>query len=255
VGPVLDAALRKLSAALPATTRDAAERARERLLVDPADWWEAPPPPPPSLREVEEAVWSERRLRFTYARSSSSEEAGSAVGASKRRLVDPYALVVKHGTWYLVAKQVRDVGEERPEGDTEDGRDARDRREEPAVFRVSRMRDVEVTEEGSIRPAGFDLEAFWAKACVDFRATRPQLPARVRAAQGAAYRLARVFGGGAPLPPPDADGRYTLSVDLQTLDIGCHELMGHGAQVEALEPPALRERVAAALREAAGVYG
>lgn len=255
VAPVLDAALRKLSAALPTTTRHAAERARQRLLVDPADWWEVPPPAPPALRAVEEAVWREQRMRFTYTRWGPGAEAAGVAGKSAQRLVDPYALVVKHGAWYLIAAPVRDSPPGMPKQPPDEGPPEAPAPERPAVFRISRMRDVTLTDEPSVRVAGFDLVEFWAQACVEFRATRPKLAARVRATPEVARRLARIFAAGAPLPEPDGDGRYTLAVDLQTEDIACHELLGHGPQVEVLEPASLRHRLAANLRAAAALYG
>ena len=93
VGDVLDGALRKLSAALPATARGEAERARQRLLVDSTDFWQGPARAAAHLRTVEGAVWGDQRLRISYARYGR---------APSERVIDPYALVAKQGVWYLV---------------------------------------------------------------------------------------------------------------------------------------------------------
>ncbi len=120
-GHILEAALRKVSAALPAGARHEAEQARQRLHLDPAEWWQTHEPVP-HLRVVQEAVWQDRRLRLRYRRRD---------GSSASRLVDPCGLVAKTGVWYLVAAAVAtgDSGDlrvfrvSRVEGDRGDRRD------------------------------------------------------------------------------------------------------------------------------------
>src|SRR5207249_2102197 len=98
-GQVLEAALRKLAAALPAAARSEAARLRQRLHLDPAEWWQTHEPVP-HLRAIQEAVWHDRRLRLTYRRRD---------GSRATRLVDPCGLVAKAGVWYLVAAAVPDA--------------------------------------------------------------------------------------------------------------------------------------------------
>ncbi|HVG96636.1 MAG TPA: WYL domain-containing protein [Chloroflexota bacterium] len=235
VGDVLDGALRKLSAALPAATRDEAERARQRLLVDSTDFWPAPAAPPPHLRTVEGAVWGDRRLRIGYARYGREPS---------ERVVDPYALVAKRGIWYLVgaiAPAARSGAAPR----------------EPVVFRVSRIVAAAVLDEPGQRPEGFDLAGFWTAWCAAFLASVPRYPTTLRATPAAAGRLGRQFSRGAPPPPlgePDGEGRVLLEIDLETLEVACGSVLGMGPEVEVLAPPELRAAVIARLAAAAARY-
>src|SRR5215468_2621132 len=88
-----DAALLKLLAALPAMQRDGAEYVRQRIHVDVAGWRQSEEAVP-LLPVLQEAVWRERKLRFTYLRGD---------GVMVERVVDPLGLVAKGSIWYLVA--------------------------------------------------------------------------------------------------------------------------------------------------------
>jgi predicted DNA-binding transcriptional regulator YafY len=84
-----EAALRKLSAALPAPHRHTLEQMRARIHVDPAGWAHLEEPVP-YLALAQEAVWQDRRLRCIYRR-----EDGSRV----RRCLDPYGLEANGHIW------------------------------------------------------------------------------------------------------------------------------------------------------------
>src|SRR5258708_3294873 len=85
LGGALDAALLKVLAALPAAHRQEAERARQRLHLDPAGWNQSEEEVP-HLRVIQEAVWRDRRLRLTHRRGG-----GEGVG----RVVGPPGLVAQ----------------------------------------------------------------------------------------------------------------------------------------------------------------
>ncbi|MDQ3703303.1 MAG: WYL domain-containing protein [Chloroflexota bacterium] len=235
VGAVLDGALRKLAAALSAPSRDAAERTRQRLLVDTSDWWQPPPPTPPALRTIEEAIWRDRRLRLTYGRYGRGET---------ERIVDPYALIAKRGVWYLVGavtSHAADASAGAPPGSvTSDWRTSRgiraagasagvpaarsdvgnnpaallDTAEEPrssdssgarplakpVVYRLSRVRSAVLLDEPSQRPTDFDLARFWAEWCVEFLASRPHYFVTLRGDRAVVARLTRTFAV-VDLPP------------------------------------------------------
>src|SRR5499427_1436004 len=117
----------KLLAALPADWRSDAERVGARFHLDPIDWFRGPSPAD-HLREVAEAVWSERRLRIRY-------ESWTAVSD---RVVEPLGLVLKGGAWYLVARH----------------------RREPRTYRVAANDRARAHVAGCARPAKFDLAVF-----------------------------------------------------------------------------------------------
>ncbi len=63
LGQAIASALRKLMAALPAPHRPAADLASRRILIDPARWREGPPGPAADLAVLQQAVFTDRRLR------------------------------------------------------------------------------------------------------------------------------------------------------------------------------------------------
>jgi predicted DNA-binding transcriptional regulator YafY len=213
----LEVALLKLLAALPSAHRPNAERARQRLHLDAAAWNIPATEEIPHLRILQEAVWQERKVRLSYRTRSR---------VVSERLVEPLGLVAKTSVWYLVS---------RVEG-------------EMRVYRVSRMQFVALTDESFERPDGFDLAAYWADWCAQFRATFTHYPAVLRIAPEAIPLLAFFFGEGAQAlldqgDPPDADGWITLHPTFETIEAACNMALGLGTLVEVLEPAELRERV------------
>jgi predicted DNA-binding transcriptional regulator YafY len=270
-GQVLEAALRKLSAALPAGARHEAERARQRLHLDPAEWWQTHEPVP-HLRLVQEGVWQERRLRLTYRRRD---------GSTATRVVEPYGLVAKAGVWYLVAADAAPIPHGPHEADTlpdnpgsmagtvapaggaatpRGGPQAPPHRvAPPRVFRVSRVEAVQLTEEPAHRPAAFDLPAFWAAWCASFERDRPSYPVRLRIAADFVPALPRIFGEGIRAVidgqgSVDADGTLVLPLTFENVEVACARVLGLGPQVEVLSPPELRQLVAQRASAVATVY-
>jgi predicted DNA-binding transcriptional regulator YafY len=235
----MEAALRKLSAALPPATRDAAERARQRLLVDTADWWQTAPSPPRWLAVVEDAVWRDRRLRLTY---------GSYGKEPREHEVDPYALVAKRGVWYLVAVPAT-AAEDQPPA--------------PLVFRISRIVNAAIVDVPSRRPERFDLATFWPEWCAAFLASRPSYWVTLRASAGAARRLSRNFhrrdspSKPSAVPVGDAAGAagdVVVEMDLERPDIAMEAVLGYGPDVEVLAPLDFRQEVAARITKTASQY-
>ncbi len=240
-GRTLDAALRKLSAALPPVLQREAEVARQRLHLDPSDWWR-PPEPVPHLRTFQEAVWHGRRLRVTYARPG---------GGTVTRLVDPYGLVAKASVWYLVA------------GTTPDAEGVSSPDPPPTrVFRVSRVRTAELLDDLARRPDGFDLATFWTAWCEAFERGRPSYPVLLRVKTALLPVLPHIFGEGIRAAiadrdrrDADADGAVVLPLTFENREAACGRVLGLGPLVEVLSPPDLREHVAQRAAAIAAVYG
>jgi len=209
-----DAALLKLSASLPTVFRDNAEYARQRIYVD-VTGWNAVEETAPNLHTLQEAIWQERQLRFTYQRHGCDDI---------ERLVDPLGLVAKGSVWYLVAVCEGEV----------------------RSYRVSRIRDVNMTGEACIRPAGFDLAAFWEQSSAQFKATLPRYSATVRVHPDIFPRL-RYAGRFARIEQvnesPDAAGWIKVWLRFDTEEMACEYVLSFGARMEVLEPPALCEQV------------
>lgn len=123
----LEDALLKLSAALPAASRENATRVRQRILMDTGQ-------PTHSrlmiahLELIQEAIWHDYTLRLTCQ-------------GNHRRFIDPYGLVSQRGTWYLVGASAGAM----------------------QVVRVTQIQAAELTDQHFTRPTEFDLATYWAE--------------------------------------------------------------------------------------------
>jgi predicted DNA-binding transcriptional regulator YafY len=229
LGTVLAAAQLKVDAALPPELRSRAVRMRERFHLDAPGWF-AREEPVPHLAALSRAVWEERRLELRYAKGD----------GEVRRAVDPLGLVLKAGVWYLVARS----------GRTQSLR----------TFRVSRVVGVRELDEEVQRPEDFDLARHWTEAGEAFFETMHNLDVRVRLRRSRLGWLrsflapadARAVIEGAP--EPDADGWVEVTLPFELQDQAAHELLRLGAEVEVLDPPELREQVAATISAMAARY-
>ncbi|HVF57464.1 MAG TPA: YafY family protein [Pyrinomonadaceae bacterium] len=219
-----EGALLKLLAALPSIYRTGAEQARQRIYVDVAGWNRSEEAVP-LLHTLQEAVWQERKLRMTYRRGEC---------AAIERVVDPLGLVAKGSVWYLVAATAGDV----------------------RSYRVSRVEGVELLDERCVRPPGFDLASFWEQSAAEFRANLPRYQAKVRVRAGIvprmgfAGRFARIERTGSA----DADGRVEVWLRFDAEEMACEYALSFGAQLEVLEPSALRDKVVEAAESVVAFY-
>ncbi|HKF36698.1 MAG TPA: YafY family protein [Ktedonobacteraceae bacterium] len=207
-----EAALIKLFAALPAMNRHNAEYIRQRIHVDVAGWHSSEEAVP-YLPTLQEALWQERKLHFSYQRSDATVE----------RLVDPLGLVAKGSIWYLVAEVSGEV----------------------RSYRVSRIREARVSDQPCMRPPDFDLAAYWTQSSADFKESLPRYAVTVRVVQAA---LARVHTAGRFIQveqadPPDEDGWINLHLLFGIKEEACGYILSFGSQIEVLEPLELRETV------------
>ncbi|MBN2624556.1 MAG: WYL domain-containing protein [Acidimicrobiales bacterium] len=216
LGAVLTAARSKLRSALPEPARDDLERVTQRFLLDAPGWFQRDDVGD-ALATVADAVWQGRRLDVRYGRGERT------VG----RRLDPLGLVLKAGTWYLVAAH----------------------RQEPRTYRVSRMQSVALLPDTAWRPEGFDLADWWAGSASAFDAAIRPLPTLLRLDPVAARRLPHVVPGqltrdalaaGRPLP----DGRIEVDLPVEAVEVAVTQLSGL-AGVEVVAPPRLRHALAA----------
>jgi predicted DNA-binding transcriptional regulator YafY len=212
----MEAALLKLLAALPSAQREGAEHMRQRVYLDPS-WWFQSSESVPHLPTLQHAIWHNLRLHITYHRSA---------GGLGDRVIEPYGLVAKASVWYLVAS----IGEEM------------------RVYRVSRIRTVQVLEERFERPGDFDLAAYWNTWSHEFETTRPRYEVRLRISPNLVDFLPQIWGEGireriAQADPPDAQGWITIPVFFDSPEFARASILSLGAQVEVIEPPELREEL------------
>ncbi|WP_378739747.1 helix-turn-helix transcriptional regulator [Nocardia brasiliensis] len=217
LGTVLATAQLKVLAALPPELRGRATRIAERVHIDAPGWFHRHDETP-TLNTVADALWHDRRLRVRYGRKDKIVD----------RQLDPLGLVMKAGTWYLVAR---------------DGAAVRS-------YRVSRIISAEPTGESFDRPADFDLSAHWSTAADDFAQSMLRVRARCRVA-ASHVRLLRLVNDPAAFAAalasatePDAEGWVELTVPSESYEVLASGLLPLGEYAEVLEPPELRARLA-----------
>lgn len=219
-----DAALIKLLAALPAISRQNAEDIRQRIHIDIAGWGQREDAVP-LLPILQQAVWQQRRLRFTYGYDE--EGAGERMG-------NPLGLVAKGSVWYMIVAI---------EG-------------QPRTYRVSRVRSAELLDDLFERPQGFDLAAHWVESSARFTERIPRFPAMLRVAPGA---LNAVRAGGRYTriereDPPDADGWARTVMLFEDDHSACEYVLSYGPQIEVIEPETLRAAVLKAAQATVALY-
>lgn len=216
----------KLLAALPGDWQAEARRVSARFHLDPGGWFQ-PGYRHAHLRAVAAAVWAEQRLFIRY-------ESWSRV--SERRL-DPLGLVLKGGIWYMVARSDSGI----------------------RTYRLSGIQALEVLEEHFTRPADFDLPAYWAAATAQFEHDIYVGTATVRASERGRQRLRDISSTvraavDAATIEPDAEGWARLTIPVEEHGWATREIIRIGAEIEVLEPPELRARVADDIRRMAAFY-
>ncbi|MEU8709072.1 YafY family protein [Streptomyces sp. NPDC048565] len=212
------AARLKVTAALLPSLRDASRTASQRFHLDAPGWYHDPPAPE-LLPAVAEAVRDDRLVLARYRRRPSDEV---------ERELAPYGLVLKAGVWYLCARA---------------GDDFR-------VYRIDRFTSVVLSETRFVRDEDFDLPRFWEERATQFARSLLRTEVTVRLSDAGVRRLPHTVDRAAATEAlagasaPDADGRLTVVLPVESADVAYGQLLSLGPEVEVLAPAALRERFA-----------
>ncbi|MFF4358864.1 helix-turn-helix transcriptional regulator [Streptomyces sp. NPDC001604] len=215
LGSVLAAAQLKVRAALPAELRAHADRISGRFHLDAPGWY-ADAEEAPYLPAVADAVWNSRVLNVLYRRWAEPTDV--------QRRLEPYGLVLKAGRWYVVAGPG------------------------PRTFRVDQILQLSASEEKFTRPDDFDLAAYWTAYQRDFHDRLYRGEALVRLAPG--VRLPRAVAG-----RTDDEGWTLATVPIESVEHAHGEFLRLGTDIEVLQPPELRARIARTVAQLAGRYG
>lgn len=219
-------ALLKLSASLAASHRLDEEKASQRIYLDPTGWYQVRRPVP-LLATIQQALWEDLRLTLIYRLPFETQV---------QRVVEPYGLVAKGTSWYLVCGQDQHI----------------------RVHHVSQLVEATLTNEHFARPVDLDLVRFWQAWCEEAERNRPRYPVTVRIAPALSPYLAYHFED---IPDtmreagqePGADWiELTLSFD--TLEDARQRILGCGAAIEVIDPPVLRQSVLDFSRQTAALY-
>ncbi|MGV4986053.1 helix-turn-helix transcriptional regulator [Streptomyces sp. NRAIS4] len=220
----LGSALRKVMAALPAPYRPAAEVTSRRILVD-ATRWKSGPQQAVDLEVLQDAVFSDRRLRLRYRHSGEREP--------RNYTVDPYGLVAKAGVWYLVA----------------------DRRGAPRLFRADRIRSARPLDEPVRRRPGVELADAWEvlRRQVEEREGGVEVTVRVRREWLDMFRrvaAAELTG----LSDDDRESEWVTARLSYPMLRAVRQLLAFSDRVELLDPPEARAELLAAARSVTALY-
>jgi len=207
----------KLLAGLSADGRGRANEIRDRFHLDVPGWFHAKEGVP-WLGEIGQAVWTQRRVDIVYGQTH-----------KVRRRIDPLGLVLKAGTWYVVARH----------------------RSAVRTYRVGRVVRATMRDESFERPPRFDLAVWWRASSSDFdrailraSVTLRLSPRGCRALPGVLLSEA-VPDALAAASAPDAQGWVVVDVPVESEAIAQHQLLALGAEVEVLAPKSVRLAVAA----------
>jgi predicted DNA-binding transcriptional regulator YafY len=204
----------KLLAALPAAGRSIAEYARQRIHID-LGGWNGSLEPISALPRIQVGIWNTRKISFDYERGAGCE--------SVARIVDPLGLVAKGTAWYLMA-----------------GIDGVIR-----SYRVSRMKNVEVSDQSCVRPPDFDLARAWDESMTAFKQSVPRYEATFLVDSETLPRLAYSgrFSRIGRVEPHGKNGWNRVRMTFQFEWEACEFATGLGTRLVVLEPLKLRELV------------
>ncbi|MEW2371371.1 WYL domain-containing protein [Streptomyces sp. NPDC006656] len=234
----------KLTATLLPSVRQAAESSVRRFHLDAPAWFREPATPE-LLPELARAVWADRAVELSYAGPARDGAPASAVA----RVVEPYGLVLKAGTWYAV---VRVPGKR----EDHDGGWRTYR-----VDRITALGPVHGAEGPFVRDPAFELAAHWEAGSAAFARALLRTTVTIRLTGQGLRRLPAVVDGAAvadalaSASAPDPAGLVTLELPAESEDVAFDQLARLGADAEVLAPARLRARFRERAAALAALYG
>jgi predicted DNA-binding transcriptional regulator YafY len=207
----------KLLAALAPDQRDRAGRLKNRFHLDLPAWYQDAEDSP-HLSALADAVLHDRRVKVLYRRWEAPREV--------ERTLEPYGLVLKNGSWYVVAAT--------PGG--------------MRTYRVSSILELTATDQAFERTSDFDLPRFWQDHLEGFDQVRFTAEATVRVSPELAGHmydvshplLAKAVKGAAAEP----DGSVVVTIPIESVPNAAASLCRFGELLEVLGPPELRTALA-----------
>lgn len=212
LGEAAQSTLLKLRAVLPARHQPSVDHIRQRILIDPVWWWHDSQPLS-WWDELQQAVYEDRQIQTVYERFD---------GQVVERTLDPYSLVAKSSTWYLVAHHAGRVH----------------------TYRVLRFRQVTLLESRFERLKEFDLPSYWQQQLQQFSELVADYEFTLRVAPDRMNFLKTIVPGRyQQIQPAEADGWLTIRFYLESVDLAHMLVFGLGTQATVVEPASLKEAV------------
>ena len=224
-GSAMASAERKVLAALPAVQSKRASQARQRVLVDPLDWYRSVERPR-HLAGAAKAVWNRTPIVIRY----------ESWTMKSRKTIEPLGLVIKAGVWYVVAR----------------------RRNALRTYRVGQIFELKALKATFEAPADFNLAAHWAAEVKRFEKGLHRGEATIQVAPEAISRMGRLGADAlarARESVADRHGWRTVKVPIEGIDHAALELLGFGPFVKVVSPAALAKRVRELADQTRAMYG
>jgi predicted DNA-binding transcriptional regulator YafY len=222
LGAAAAGAKAKVLASLPTPSLAGAGRLATRFHLDPVDWYRAAAPVL-HLPALARAVLGQQRVAITYESWTRTRD----------WRVEPLGLVLKAGSWYVVAGAGKGV----------------------RTFRVSNVRELVALDTTFERPPRFDLQAYWTASLSRFESGLRKGAATLRVSPAGRERMTRLGAYAAravaDAEPPDPDGWACVRLPIESVEQAALALLGVGPELEVLAPDALRERTRTLAREIA----
>ena len=223
-GSALASAERKILAALPASQAARAIETRQRLLLDPLDWYRNAERPR-YLSEVVRAVWQQSRIEVRY----------QSWTITSTRTLEPFGLVIKAGVWYLVARSNQML----------------------RTYKVSQILDLTLTDQFFKIPTTFDLARHWAHELRRFEKALRRSQATIRLSAAGLSRIDRLGTDATAAiraSPPDDSGYRTAEIPIEGIEHAALELLAFGPFVKVIAPRELALRVQQLAGQVSGLY-
>lgn len=210
-----ESARQKLIASLPADHRKKVQTVWNRIHIDTSTW-KGQKEELQTFEVLKQAIWQEKKVHIVYKRAD---------GLLITRDVDPLGLVAKGSRWYFVAAH---------EGELRN-------------YRVSRIRKAEQTEEAFIRPANFDLAAYWKTSTQSFVKQLPTYPVQIEARETLIPRLTftDIFVRIAEVRRAERSGWFSVQLIFDTKEEAKRYLLGFATDVRVIEPSLLQQEICA----------
>jgi predicted DNA-binding transcriptional regulator YafY len=223
----LRTALLKLSAALPDTSRGESERVRQRIFLD-STWWNQSAGVLPYLQDLYKAIWEDHLLRITYQ---------SYGYITFEQIVEPYGLVSKAGTWYLVYKYHGRI----------------------RVFIVSELNEVIIMRDTFTRSTNFNLEDFWKDWCKQQEISQKFYLTNVLVNPEILPQIKKEFGDPKYIDVAENEiysrpGWIAVELAFRSLPDARARLLPLGGSIEVLDPLSLRLSLQDYAKQISAVY-
>jgi predicted DNA-binding transcriptional regulator YafY len=203
---------------------------RGPILIDPVGWYRTSDDVP-HLAALAEALRTNTIVTMSYSRWAQPDRV--------TRTIAPLGLVLKAGSWYVMARSRRQV----------------------RTYRVNQIRSARLTSRRFTPDPSFDLVAAWAAFVADFRQRLHAIDAQVRVSR-AVRNWIRSEGDPAlcealdRVAPPEAehDGDVEAWLPFESFERATAELLRFGIGVEVYGPPELRRQAASVAAALAARY-